>query len=275
MLDALLWQPQTTPQQWCEAMPCVEIFSTGIVLDQPLSTFLVYFLGGVWFWAAWRFRTSKDDQRSRQWWSISLVLGGIGAVVAGTSYQAFGYEIKCSGREFCSWTSWWEIAYMVIQVACYNAMALAVAFSCTSGRWHRLFIGYALLNSLVHFSVIVIGVITVNRLMLSFEMAQYFITPTLIIFIVLNTARYLKLRQPMDLALLISWLLLIATSVAYSIYMSAGYTQQLWEQGIWFSENDVLHVGVMVWLVYLGLGLSGKIYDEQRLLIQKTTGTAD
>jgi len=275
MLDALLWQPQTTPQQWCEAMPCVEIFSTGIVLDQPLSTLLVYFLGGVWFWAAWRFRTSKDDQRSRQWWSISLVLGGIGAVVAGTSYQAFGYELKCSGREFCSWTSWWEIAYMVIQVACYNAMALAVAFSCTSGRWHRLFIGYALLNSLVHFSVIVIGVITVNRLMLSFEMAQYFITPTLIIFIVLNTARYLKLRQPMDLALLISWLLLIATSVAYSIYMSAGYTQQLWEQGIWFSENDVLHVGVMVWLVYLGLGLSGKIYDEQRLLIQKTTGTAD
>jgi len=275
MLDALLWQPQTTPQQWCEAMPCVEIFSTGIVLDQPLSTFLVYFLGGVWFWAAWRFRTSKDDQKSRQWWNISLVLGGIGAVVAGTSYQAFGYELKCSGREFCSWTSWWEIAYMVIQVACYNAMALAVAFSCTSGRWHRLFIGYALLNSLVHFSVIVIGVITVNRLMLSFEMAQYFITPTLIIFIVLNTARYLKLRQPMDLALLISWLLLIATSVAYSIYMSAGYTQQLWEQGIWFSENDVLHVGVMVWLVYLGLGLSGKIYDEQRLLIQKTTGTAD
>jgi len=262
MLDALLWQPQTTPQQWCEAMPCVEIFSTGIVLDQPLSTFLVYFLGGVWFWAAWRFRTSKDDQKSRQWWSISLVLGGIGAVVAGTSYQAFGYELKCSGREFCSWTSWWEISYMVIQVACYNAMALAVAFSCTSGRWRWLFIGYALLNSLVHLSVVVIGVITVNRLILSFEMAQYFITPTLIIFIMLNTARYLKQKQPIDLSLLISWLLLIATSVAYSIYMSAGYTQQLWKQGVWFSENDVLHVGVMVWLVYLGLGLSGKVHDE-------------
>jgi len=141
-------------------------------------------------------------------------------------------------------------------------MALAVAFSCTSGRWRWLFIGYALLNSLVHLSVVVIGVITVNRLILSFEMAQYFITPTLIIFIMLNTARYLKQKQPIDLSLLISWLLLIATSVAYSIYMSAGYTQQLWKQGVWFSENDVLHVGVMVWLVYLGLGLSGKVHDE-------------
>jgi len=267
MLDSLLWQPQTTPQQWCESMPCVDIFSTGIVLDQPLSTFLVYVLGGVWFWAAWRFSPRhKDDQKSRQWWRLSLVLGGIGAIVAGTSYQAFGYELKCSGRAVCAWTSGWEIAYIVLQVACYNAMALAVAFSCTSGRLRRLFIGYALLNSVIHFCIVVIGVVTVNRLMLSFEMAQYFITPTLIIFIALNTTRYFAHRQPLDLAMLISWALLIATSISYSIYMSAGYTQQLWARGIWFSENDVLHVGVMIWLVYLGLGLSGKVQDDLKTI---------
>lgn len=262
MLESLIWQPQTTPQQWCESMPCVEIFSTGMILDQPISTLLVYFLGGVWFWAAWRFRATAVGQNSRHWWSFSLVLGGIGAIVAGTSYQAFGYELKCSGRELCSWTSWWEVVYMVLQVACYNAMAVAVAFSCTNGRWRRLFIGYALLNSVIHFCVVVSGVVTVNRLMLSFEMAQYFITPTLIIFIALNTSRYLAHRQPMDLSLLISWVLLIATSLSYSIYMYAGYTQLLWEQGIWFSENDVLHVGVMIWLLYLGLSLSGKVKND-------------
>lgn len=262
MLDALLWQPQTTPQQWCESMPCVELFSTGIILDQPLSTLLVYVLGGVWFWAAWRFKATEASQYSRRWWSVSLVLGGIGAIVAGTSYQAFGYELKCSGRELCSWTSGWEVAYMVLQVACYNAMAVAVAFSCTQGRIRRLFINYALLNSIIHFAVVVVGVVTVNRLMLSFEMAQYFITPTLIIFIALNTSRYRAQKQPMDLSLLISWVLLIATSLAYSVYMSSGYTQQLWDQGIWFSENDVLHVGVMFWLVYLGLSLSPKVQDD-------------
>ena len=266
MLDSLIWQPQTTPQQWCESMPCVEIFSTGIILDQPFSTLLVFILGGVWFWAAWRFRSSGEGQQGRRWWSISLVLGGIGALVAGTSYQAFGYELKCSGREVCSWTSWWEVVYMVLQVACYNAMALAMAFSCSRGRWRRLFIGYALLNTVLHFSVVVIGVVTVNRLMLSFEMAQYFITPTLIIFIALNTSRYLAHRQSMDLSLLVSWVLLIATSLAYSIYMSAGYTQLLWEQGIWFSENDVLHLGVMFWLVYLGLDLSPKVQDDLKVV---------
>jgi hypothetical protein len=42
----------------------------------------------------------------------------------------------------------------------------------------------------------------------------------------------------MELAIFGDWVLLFA----YFQYLSMGLTQQLWEQGIWFSENDILHV---------------------------------
>src|SRR5210317_271669 len=123
-IDSLLWQPKTSPEEWCQAMPCVDIFSTGLVLNQPFSTFLVYLLGFMWLWAGWRFWKIRDGQKTRVWWCIAMVLGGIAAISAGTSYQAFGYELKCAGREFCIWTSWWEIVYMIIQVASLNAMLI-------------------------------------------------------------------------------------------------------------------------------------------------------
>ncbi|MFT4520608.1 MAG: hypothetical protein ACI9JM_003012, partial [Halioglobus sp.] len=136
-IDSLLYQPETTPQQWCEAMPCVELFSTGLILNQPSSTLMVYLLGFMWLWVGWRFWKNENGQQSRRWWAIAMTLGGIAALSAGTSYQAFGYELKCAGRELCTWTSWWEIAYLVIQAASMNAMLVAVAYSCTTGNIRR------------------------------------------------------------------------------------------------------------------------------------------
>ena len=57
------------------------------------------------------------------------------------------------------------------------------------------------------------------------------------------------------LCLLWIWagLFLSLTNLAYFIYLTGGYTQRLWAKGIWFSENDVLHVLVLLWLLYVGV----------------------
>ena len=65
----------------------------------------------------------------------------------------------------------------------------------------------------------------------------------------------------MDLALLRSWALLAVSNAAYYAYLSLGYTQRLWEQGIWFSENDVLHILVAVWVAYVSLVLVERVSD--------------
>ena len=63
-----------------------------------------------------------------------MLLGGLAALAAGTSYQAFGYQIKCVGQETCAWTSWWEVIYLMFQQVSMDAMLVAIAVF-TSTTW--------------------------------------------------------------------------------------------------------------------------------------------
>jgi hypothetical protein len=260
-LDSLLMQPKTTAVQWCEGMPCVELLSTGIILNQPLSSLLVYLLGLMWLWAGLRFWHARAGQISKHWWCLSLILGALAAISAGTSYQAFGYELKCVGRDFCLWTNGWEVTYMILQGGSFNAMLIAVAYSCTANNLRRGLIVYAALNFMAHSTMTILGVLAADKFMLSFELLVLFVTPTLLIVVFINSWRYLKYRQPLDLALLGSWALLAVSNAAYYAYLSLGYTQRLWEHGIWFSENDVLHILVACWVAYVAWVLVEKVVD--------------
>ena len=250
--DSLLYQPETAPQQWCDAMPCVAVFSTGIILNQPLSSSLVYFLGVMWLWASWRFWRIKNRGVSTRWWAIAMGLGGLAALSAGTSYQAFPYEIKCDGRALCIWTSWWEIAYLLIQNGSMNAMLIAVAYTCTDGTTQRRLIRFSFVNSAIYFCVLVAGAYLPNKLMISFEMLVVFAAPAFFMDFYINGLGYLRYRSAKDGVLLGAWILMVRANAFYYAYYLLGYTEMLWNSGYWFSANDVLHVLMLVWVIYVG-----------------------
>ena len=251
-IDSLLWQPKMTPKQWCESMPCVELFSSGLTLTQPTSTLLIYFLGGLWLWVGWRFSRTDNGQKSRRWWAIAMTLGGFAAIAAGTSYQAFGFELKCADREFCTWTSWWEIAYLALQMCSVNAMLAGVAYACTAGPMRRLMLAYAAMTTVVYCCVTAIGTLLPNKFMISFEMLVLFSTPALTACFVINGWRYFEHKTRKDKVLLGAWGIMFGTNVLYYAYLLLGYTQTLWSKGFWFSANDVLHVLMLVWVWYVG-----------------------
>jgi hypothetical protein len=250
-LDELTYQPPTTPEQWCDQRPCVQVGDT--ILTEPLGTFLVFLLAGLWIASGTYFLRTRRGQRSRAWLGIALLLGGIGAALAGVSYQAFSYELKCAGLDLCRLTNGWEVAYSITQAFSISAMLIAVAHACTTGRLRRGLILYAIANAVVYLVITIIGVLLPSASLLSFAVLMLFALPGILVVIVVAGRRYRATRDPMDRALVTAAVLLVLVQVAYFAYYAAGITTVLWDDGagFYFSENDVLHVGFILWLWYV------------------------
>ncbi len=221
----------------------------------------MYLLGIIAIGAGLYFFRIRDHYQSRLWWGIALLLWGFGALFAGTSYQAFSYEIKCAGREFCSWTSWWEIFYLIFSAASVCSMLMAGAYSGCVGKWRKVLKYYALISVTLYIVVVLVGAFSLNKFLISFELLLIITAPTILFLFILNGWRYYKFREFMDLALLITWLWLGFTIGIYFLYWFLGITDELWEQGVWFSENDVLRIGLIIWMVTIGAFVAKRIVD--------------
>lgn len=262
--DTLLYHPPQTPETWLAIQPFIvfHIASKPVVLVQPSTTFFVYALGILAVGFGLYFFRIRENQTSRLWWGTALLLWGIGALLAGTSYEAFSYQIKCAGRELCIWTSWWEIFYLVLSVASVDAMIIAGAYAGATGRWRRVLVTYAFLNLILYIFVLFIGSMIPSKFLISFEMLLCFTAPGILVLFILNGWRYYKLRQEKDLATFGIWIGLALVISAYFLYLIMGTTQKLWERGVWFSENDVLHIGLIAWMIYIILIAAKRINDE-------------
>lgn len=263
-LDTIPYSPPQTPETWLKIQPYtqLQIGANTVLLVQPTTTAIVYLLGLVTFGAGVFFLQTRKNHWSRTWWGIALLLWGAGALLAGTSYEAFSYQIKCAGRAACVWTSGWEIGYLLLSVASVDAMLIAVAYSCTTGKWRRIIIRVALANMALYLAMVIIGTLIPVPFLISFELLILVAAPNILIFLVLNGWRYSKYRQSLDLALLGTWGWLILTIGAYFLYYLSGLTNRLWQQAIWFSENDVLHIGLILWMVYIVGVAARQIKDE-------------
>lgn len=245
--------PELTSETWCIRQPCMEfrVASKRITISQPFSTFWVYFLSVLTIYTGVYFFQIQHGETSRLYWGICLLLWGIGALFAGTSYQAFGYEIKCKGRKVCAWTSWWELVYLMFQQISLNTLLVAVAYSCTSDVFQKVLLGYAVLNSVVYIVIVFIGGIVPVKSLITFEFMVWFSAPILFLCLLLNTCRFFIYKDIMDLALLGTWIFLLFTMIAYWTYHKKGISKKLWEKSIWFSENDVLHILLILWMIYI------------------------
>ncbi|MHA1234711.1 MAG: hypothetical protein ACTSQL_06450 [Promethearchaeota archaeon] len=254
-LDKILFFPAVTPEEWCVSQPCIEfeLFSLKIMLVQPSSTFFVYLLGFITIVIGICLIRIKKNQKFIFWWGIALLLWGTGAILAGTSYQAFSYEIKCAGRTFCIWTSLWEIFYLILSVGSVNAMLMAQTHLGERNKWSKIMVRYAPMNFIAYVIIVVIGTMIPIQFMISFELMLIFLAPTILFLLIINLLKYFSLKERIHRALVIIWISLILIIGFYFLYYMLDITNILWEQGIWFSENDILHIGLILWMIYIGL----------------------
>jgi hypothetical protein len=262
-LETLPYDPPQTPVTWLQIQPYAEMNfgKQTVIFVQPSTSAIVYFLGLMTIGVGVYFLKIRAGQRSRLWWGIALLLWGLGALLAGTSYEAFSYAIKCAGREACLWTSWWEIGYLLVTVWSVDAMLLAVAYSSTEGRLRKGLSIYALANAVLYFVLLSIGVFAPVKFLISFEFLLVVGFPGIFAFFLINGRRFNKFGQPLDKALLVTWVWLGITIIAYFAYYISGKAASLWTKGIWFTENDVLHIGLIAWMLYIAFAVAPKTKD--------------
>ena len=141
-------------------------------------------------------------------------------------------------------------------------MLMAQARSCATGNLRRILVACAISITVLYGIILFIGALIPIQFLISFELLLIITAPIILFFIVLNSWRYAKFKRRMDLALLGTWAWLIMTIAAYFLYLISGLTVKLWSQKLWFSENDVLHIGLIIWMIYIALVVAPLVKDE-------------
>jgi len=106
------------------------------------------------------------------------------------------------------------------------------------------------------------GALLPDKFLVSFELMLLFTAPAYVVILIINSWQFYRNRNRFLRENIGAWLLLFAALSAYYWYLTAGITQSFWSKGIWFSENDVLHVGMICWIIYVYQILGKAVRDE-------------
>ncbi len=249
--SSILMEPNVTGAEYLASIPHTIIY--GIVLIKPSSSLIVYALGisiivvGIMF--------LNLDNRTRRIWGTGIILWGIGTLLAGSSYQMFGYELKCIGQTYCSFTSWWELAYLYITGLSIAFMTAAILHYVYKEKYVTIPIYGAALYGLV----LIIGSIIDINLLITYEFFLLYFFWFFLVMLIVNIKEYRKTKELYHYKLIRTWINMLVINIVYFVYLFSGIPEWLWQRGIWFSANDVLHIGIFIWFYVIWRNLKNEM----------------
>lgn len=258
--DGMKQLPLVTGEEFLNSQPYIKVGD--VILTQPSSTLIVYALGIFIVILGIRFLKKKQSHMSRKWWGVSMILWGLGALLAGTSYQAFGYELKCVGVEYCNFTDWWEIMYLLITALSIGMLVIAMSHCVAQGKTRKVMKMITFISIPLYAILLTIGSILPVKFLVTYELFSIFFMPHFIVFFILSIKEFRIKKDLMNKRLILTWILFLITNVAYYIYYWFGISEiVLNSTGIWFNQNDVLHVLLLGWMIYIWAALPATISD--------------
>ena len=265
-IDDLQALPPTAPADFLASMPHVVLsaFGRDVVLIQPSSTFLVYLLGVLTLAIGLRFVATRRGQASRELWGAGLAYWGLGALAAGTSYQAFGYMLKGAGRATMAYTSGFELSYLLLTSCAIDLMVAGIAHAATEGRTRRFLLAYAPAHALAYIAFVAVGAWAPIRFLVSYEGFMAMHAVQFLLLFGISVARHRRCRDRLNRDLAWLWIGFLGVNLGYFAWMFSGAAAWLSVRyGVWFHENDVLHLLLLAWMAVLFLRLRGALRDAE------------
>ncbi|MFN3411935.1 MAG: lipoprotein [Exilispira sp.] len=254
-----------TPSKWLETHPYIllETKNGPFIISEPSSSIIIFSLFLILGILGIKILKDKINNKSLLFWGVGLILWSLSTLFAGISYQIFSYMLKCSGRDLCLWTTWWEIAYYFFFVISMNIIVIATSYSSFSGKSRKYLIFYALLNFSIYSILLFSGALIPNKLLCSFEFMVLFIGPSFLFLMIYNLIQYRKTKTLIEIRLFQTWLFLFLTTALYFSYYISGLGEILWQRKIWFNANDLLHIGLILWSLFFIKFVKPYIVDKK------------
>ena len=257
----IILTPLITPSEYLGSKPYVNLLLAGktLTIIVPSSTIMVFLLGFQVIYLGLSFLKNKNDN-AQLWWGIGMLFWGLGTLSAGLSYQGLGYELKCQGLEYCQFTSFPELVYLFLTAISMGALCVAISLTVLRKEKQKLLKYYGMGSVLVYTIVLLIGSIISHQFMISYELFTIFFVPMFVLFFVTSVIQYRENNDELNKTLIITWILFLIVNGSYYVYYFLGFTESIYENtGIWFSANDVLHVALIGWMLYIQFVLKRKI----------------
>ncbi|MFI3228743.1 MAG: hypothetical protein R3Y23_01080 [Bacillota bacterium] len=251
--ETLLLTPIITADAFLESMPYLTFnwFGNEVVLQQLSSTIMVEGLGLAIVVVGIIIAITKRANKTGLYWGIGLVLWGLGAAVAGVSYQAFGYELKAAGQEYVLFTSNWELSYMILTAFATNYMLVGTAYATTEGKVRKNLTIFAICHSIAYGFYMLIGAVFAIEFLISYFGFVVFVAIDFIIMFYLNVTHMIKYQDKFSKNLIWAWIDFAVANIGYFICYWCSMGTKLYENyGVWFTENDVLHLLLLVWAIH-------------------------
>jgi len=223
---------------------------------------LVYLLGLLGIGVGVRFLRTRERERSRLWWGVAMVLWGAGGAAGGNELPGVQLCDQVRGPDHVCVD---QLVGGVVSDPHHVQLQRPDAGRGPRRRRRDLAAGALVLlggDGLLYVLVVLTGAFLPNRRLVSFELLVLFATPMVLALLALSARRYTRSASGADLAQVGTWLWLGVTVGAYYAYLSSGATERLWRQGVWFSENDVLHVGLILWVIYMARVVAPRLRDR-------------
>lgn len=265
-IEALYALPQLGAEQFLDSMPhrTILLFGRTMIWTQPSSTVIVFLLGLATIGFGVFFLSSSARQQSRAYWGAGMILWGLGALSAGISYQAFGYELKCAGRTLCLFTSKFEIAYLLLTCFSIACFLLSAAYASARGNERRVLIRFAVIDCIVYTALLLAGAILPVRFLISYEGFLLLIGGNFVVMFVFALLHRKKHGDRLSKRMIAIWLAFLLVNIGYFAFLYSGVSQTLYQTaGVWFNENDFFHVLLIGWMLMIFFLLKNTLRDSE------------
>ena len=249
-INTLLATPLITPDVFLESMPHLDLifFGKAFVLIQPTSTLFVFFQGVLMMILATMLHYKKGNEKSKEYLAIGLFFWGLAAVLAGISYQSFGYELKARGHEYVLFTSLFELCYMLVTCFSINYIVAGVAYTSTTGKLRNWLLKFAVIDTVLYAIYLIVGSIVGNAFIISYNGFIVFVGINFVLMLVLHIIHYRKNKDRQNWNFILIWITFAVINIAFFAFMLSGLPKMLYSNfDIWFNENDILHVFLICW----------------------------